>query len=221
MCFKKLPFFIICLLIVSCEDSVPTKEENGQPHGKNMSPADTSSIPDTVLNEYFEDAAILALRDVYNNELEIHSSIEIPTDSMQVYFHGLLHVYNTTSIPARDSVVSIYPIHCFPHPQTHSIIVTVDRTIDWVQNWKNGNRLTGNTEVDELMEKYELQLDKYHNWPTSDAAVLFAPSPINILALATLFSKINGVISATPNQVIGDGNDILGYLTSDYHECPV
>ena len=81
-----------------------------------------------------------------------------------------------------------------------------------------GSRLTGNTEVDKLMEEYDLQLDRYYLWPTAHAAKIFSPFPINILALANLFSNINGVIRATLDLYIGDGNDIHGYLYNNYVE---
>src|SRR5947207_492604 len=55
------------------------------------------------------------------------------------------------------------------------------------------------------------------------------PEPINIIALAQLFSGISGVRFAEPNGVVGDGNDITGSVEDSrvlldysvgYGDCP-
>ena len=216
MCTKIFAALFICLLFYACQDSMSNNDEINWTLGKQMLPAETNYCPDSILSLIFEDAACLALRDVHKIESEKNTLIEIPIDLIQIYYNGLIHVHNTISIPARDSVVSMYSIHVFPHPETHCLIVNVDSTENWVQNWKNGNRLTGNAEVDQLIEKYDLQLDKYYFWPWAHAIILSTPYPQNIFALARSFSNIIGVSLAEPDGHMGDGNDISGSLSINY-----
>jgi len=85
-----------------------------------------------------------------------------------------------------------------------------------VNAWKNGQRLTGDDQIDSLMETYNLDLDRYYHWPTAHAAVLYAQKATNIFALGKKFKPIDGVIYAKPNGAVGDGDDIKVSIEQDY-----
>lgn len=206
-------------LLFCCDITDSEEEQIDWTKGKVIVTANDSDIPDSVRSWYQEDAARLALRDVHAIESAKKTLIEIPVNLIKLYYNGSVHVYNATSLAARDSVVEIYIIHTFPHPETHSLIVAVDSTKDWVNAWKNGERLTGNSKIDRLMETYDLQLDRYYRWPWSHSAVLRALTPLNILALAPQFQNIEGVHYAEPNGYGGDGNDIIAAIESDFLKC--
>ena len=212
---KPLKILIPLLLITFLQncDTVETNNDNNQ-----MTSGDDSSIPDSMKKLIKEDAALLTLREVYLDSSKKENLVILPQNSFESYYRGFVHIYNAQTLPARDSVIEIHRIQAFPNPATHSIIIAVDSTKDWVAAWKNGERLTGNPPIDEIMEAYDLQIDKYYSWPTFHAAVLFSPEAINIFALSKLFGSIDGVIFAEPNGYIGDGNNIEGKINSNYVE---
>jgi len=179
-------------------------------------PGDDSLIPDSVKTLFKEDAARLALRDVHSDSTKKENLIILPQDVVETYYHGLVHIYNADSILAQDSVIEMYKIHSFRLPEPHSLIVSVDSTKDWVNAWKIGERLTGNQQVNYLMETYQLQLHRYYYWPWAHAAVLYSENAINIFALGKQFDLIDGVFYAEPNSVIGDGDDIKGSIEQNY-----
>ena len=176
---------------------------------------DDSKISDSIKTLFNEDAARLALRDIQSNSSDKENLIIIPAYYVESYYYGLVHFYNANYIPERDVVIDTYKIHTFRYPETHTLIVAVDSTKDWVQEWKNGNRLTGNQKVDELMETYNLQLYHYYSWPILQAAVLFSEEPLNIHALCNKFKPIDGVIYAESYGVIGDGNNITASIETN------
>jgi len=91
-------------------------------------PGDDSLIPDTLKTLFKEDAARLALRDVHSDSTKKENLVILPEDVVKAYYNGLVHIYNADLILARDSVIKIYKIHAFRHPETHSLIVSVDST---------------------------------------------------------------------------------------------
>lgn len=209
----KIFFLFILLSLLNTCDTVETNNGNNQ-----ITPGDDSLIPDSIKSLMKEDAAFATLRDVYLDSAKKESLVILPENLVESYYRGFVHIYNADTLPARDSVIETYKIHAFPNPAAHSIIVAVDSTKDWVDAWKNGQRLTGNQHIDNLMEKYDLKLDRYYHWPTYHAAVLSSEAAINIYALSKMFEPIDGVIFAEPNGYIGDGSNIEGSIESNYLE---
>jgi hypothetical protein len=175
---------------------------------------DDSAISDSLKALFKEDAARLSLRVVYSKPSDKENLIILPDDKVESYYRGLVHIYNANYIHERDLVIETYKIHAFRYPETHRLSVSVDSTKDWVQEWKNGNRLTGNQQVDNLMETYNLQLYHYYSWPNLNVAELISEKPLNIYALCNKFKPVEGVIYSEPDGTVGDGNDITGNIES-------
>ncbi len=215
-------------VFASCENATQKTYLPDWESGKKMAEADKSKCPSGLRNIYNEDAATLALRDVHEyDSLYKYTLVEIPKGLIKLYYNGLLHIYNSTTIPARDSVVSLYKIHPSRNPETHQLLAAVDGNAEWVENWENGVRLTGNPEIDRLMKKYNLQLESYY---TNGALVcLSSPKAINIRAFCCLFEKINGVFYSHPNHFFGGGKEITASIKEEcleliisigYGDCP-
>ena len=206
---------IILILIGSCNQL--TDSPYLPPDFPIVVKADDTNVPDSLRKLYREDAARLALRKV--NEKGETDSVELPHALVQTLYNVFIHVYNLTNLTARDSVVTIYGIHAFLYPETHSLLVAVDSTKDWVQAWRRGERFTGNEAIDKMLRDYELLLGEYYTWPQSHhLAVLWANKPLNIAALAKRFRGIDGVIYAEPNGTCCDGNDIKANAKSFFWE---
>jgi len=177
-----------------------------------------AGVQDLLREIYREDAALLTVRRIHEQGGSQAQEVELPVDTVTKFYESLIRVYNATSLAERDSVVSLYDIHAVravPDVVLHEVIVAVDTSKTWVHAWREGQRLTGNSEIDGLMQQFDLQLDTYmQSLGASAFVVLCAPDPLNIKALATRFEAIDGVVYAEPNGWIGWGNDIV---THDFH----
>ncbi len=210
-----LAIILSSILFKGC-DLTEVEYSSGWTKGKNMIPANDSAVPDSLKILLKEDAARMALRDVHSDPQSRQNLVILPQELVDFYYHGLVHIYNSSSLAARDTVFVIYKIHTIRRPETHSIIVAVDSTKSWVQKWRLGQRLTGNPQIDALMINYDLQLKKYYDWSILHAVVLESPKPINIYALAKRFLPIEGVLFAEENHTIGDGDDINAIIEQEY-----
>ena len=162
---------------------------------------DESAVPDSVLQQYQEDAAQLAVRFVHRRTPE-GNPIVLPEDRVELFYNALVHVYNAEQVDGHDEITSI---HTFPRYNTHEIIVSVDTTVDWTDAWQAGERLTGQSDVDALLEEYELSVEFEAE---QSYALVRSETPINPVALSQQFEGIEGVQYAEQNGYAGDGNDI-------------
>ncbi len=208
-----LPALGVCCLL-SCSN---TADADIELNYVVISNADDSSVPESLRKAYFEDAARLALRKVNEAGGATREQVELPADLVQTLYSVLIHLYNAIGLAARDSVVAIYNIHTFPSPETHFLIVAVDSTAQWAAAWRQGNRLTGNVQIDLLMEEFNLELDGYCSTPWfPQSARLRSSKPLNIAALAKRFTGIAGIRWAEPDGVMGDGPDIRAQSKTTY-----
>lgn len=171
---------------------------------------DDSELPDSVRQAYEEDAAQLAVRYV-QRRTPGSGAVELPDDRVELFYNALVHVYNADQIPERDEVVDI---HTFPRYNTHEVIVAVDTTVGWTEAWQAGERLTGQPDIDALLEDYELSVE-YKPSSAQSYALVRSETPINPVALSEQFESIGGVVYAEQNGYAGDGNDIEATVESD------
>jgi hypothetical protein len=193
----------------------PTQIESrpSQPIAQNQQAQD-SQIPDLVKHQYREDATELALRLLVQEGATSEDSVELPTELIQTIYTALIQVYQATNEPARNAVVDTYNIHTVPRLNTRELLVGVDSTQAWTQAWRNGKRLTGNAEIDALIEQFDLDLKQYLS--VSNLAVLRTGRRLNTPALARLFNGIQGVRYANVNGVLTDGGDIQAEFKGNY-----
>jgi len=170
--------------------------------------ADDSELPDSLRRAYLEDAGILTLRIVEDVGGEASDQVELPNELLNALYSALIHVYRATDLAARDTVVDMFDIHVMHTWAIRSLIVAVDSTKAWTEAWRNGERLTGNEQIDQLMETYDLELDEYYDFPWGPLVTLKSIRPLNMAALARRFAAINGVRYSEPNGGAGDGSNI-------------
>ncbi len=199
---KSLWSALAAITIVACDN--PTAPRSVQ------SSIDDSHVPPSLRVAYFEDASRLALRDLLRTGF---AGIRIPGERVQPYYDALVSVYNATALPARDSVVDVYAIHTYPYPSTRSLVVGAANTEAWVQHLIAGEIPTGNATVDDLLARYSLTLSTVWQLRDGEALLVLTPDqPLNIAALAPLFSPVAGVRYAEPNGFVGDGNNLEGSI---------
>ena len=175
--------------------------------GSQLASGNDSLVPDSLKMLYQEDAARLALRALGAG----YAQVVIPADLRQTYYDALIHVYNATALPTRDSVVLLYRIHTWPSPEVRRLLLQVDTTVAWVQALRAGVVPTGNATVDSLMTQYGLSRSS----SMFDLIVLRAAEPLNVGALAAAFGGIAGVRVAEADGWIGGGDDLRAAALGD------
>jgi len=167
-------------------------------------PGNDTPLPVAEREAYRDDAARLALRYETQGGDPAAYPADIPTAYATALYSALIHVYTATGVAATDSVTSLYRVHTFGMPVTRELYLEVDTTLAWVRALQGGALPTGNTQVDQLLARFGLTLASF----SFDVPVLRARQPLNMAAVAVLFEGIPGVLSAAPNGLFGDGDDV-------------
>ncbi len=177
------------------------------------------TAPQTIIEKYKADADRLALGKIYARNLSFIDSIKIPKAYSDTFLNALIAVYNATSLPARDTVVSLLDIHSWPTIELNSIYISADSNLSWMQQLRLGNIPTGNSSIDSLISAYHFfTIEKYSDWDgilNYHTVTLESDSNYNMRALAEIFEAHPDIIIAEPATTVGDGDHIEnGYLHS-------
>jgi len=219
---KIVLIFMAGLLLYSC--SVTDAREEFSDALPRMKEANEQALPDSLKSLYEDAAFFLAARRIMNTPGD--TTTVPPAEDVARYYHALLHVFNQTG-SVRDSLVERYRIGVFPLYATGDLLVGIDPVVGWTTAWQNGTRLTGNSTIDHLLDRFSLDLISY----SADLkyVLLRSPNKYNMIAVGERFEGINGVRYAEPNGSIGDGNNITGEVDQNgvmltysvgYGDCP-
>lgn len=176
---------------------------------------------DSILARYQDDADRMTVRKVYRQGLTYMDSIIIPQSHADSVLNALIAVYNATTLPARDTVVSIFDIHTFPEPILNGFNIAADSTLPWMQQLKLGNIPTGYVTIDNVIETYGLNVQSYLTFGNSfpwHNVVFTSDNNYNFMALTNELANIPGVYASEPNVTFGDGNNISDSIYSDHVE---
>lgn len=206
---KHVALFLLVAVFFTPSCDVLESDDDNWTKDKVITSPDESNISDSIKILIKIDAATLALRDVIKDSELKYQLLEIPPDLIELYYRGLIYIYNTMKYPPYNKLNGI---HVFRNPPVFSIAVLFDTSYAWTKAWKRGERLTGNPQIDALMENYNLQL----SYCCYDAASIFSFNPINTYALSNKFLGIPGVRISEPNFYMGDGADIKAEIKDIY-----
>lgn len=203
-------------IVLSCNGSVAHEEfetyESGVYYDLNyplVPPQDQSSLPHSILALYEIDASRLTVRMMLALGGAAAAGIELPADLTASLTNGLIAIYLDDDLASVDSVGDMFSIHTFPYLSLYEIIISADSSRSFMRAWAAGERLTGQSTIDDLMIEHDLQLGRYSHYTWDHIAVLQSGRPLNVTALASRFSSIAGVSFAQPNGVCCDGSDIV------------
>jgi hypothetical protein len=186
---------VAALSFAAC--STPSDEQPGARPIVTLSEAEDSA--------YRTDALRLTLRLLdHADDLNRHAP-EIPTALSDSLYQALVLVQGSPG-SARNRIVGI---HTRAEPELHHILVKVDSTKEWVAAWRSLRTETGVPELDVLLGRYMLTVERYHAWPLGHWVALRATPPLNVAGLAVPLQEIDGILHVSPNYSYGDGNDIV------------
>ncbi|MBN2031417.1 hypothetical protein JW824_14380 [bacterium] len=203
-------FLIIVLLILNlgCETDFSFLPFSNLEHTS----SDDSSLPDSVKRSYLDDAARLAIRYLFDQNSPDTASVIIPEGLIQWFYDGLISIHNCEKLPYVDYLTQSYPVHTFKNPDLYHIGIMVYESYEWTFAWRDGERLTGNSDVDSLMVNYDLILEDYHLYSGKGGAELKSLYPLNLFALSELFEEIEGVRFSEPLMWMGGSKDIQAII---------
>ena len=183
-------------------------------HAQNAVPSSCVAA-DSITKKYRTDAARLSVRNTYQNNTTYKDSIWIEAGLRNFYQRALLSVYNATSIPARDTVVSLFNIHTNLNPELNAMHIMAPPAQTWMLELKANQSPTSNPTVNNLMNKYSLQFTYYQN-NINDKVIFTSDSNLNMAPLVLAFQNAQGVASASLEPGFNDVKNIVDTIGTGF-----
>lgn len=179
-----------------------------------MAPAEDQHLNEELKKAYRTDAEKLAIR--YINDRD-STQAEIPEELINFLYNGLIHLVNADHPKAQEATQK-FQVHARTPASAREILVFVDTTASWIDNWREGQTETGHDRLDDLIAQYNFTLTEYNELtnvlPTAMAA-LSSNRPINVYAVGRLFEEVDDVEHAGADSIT-DGSDIKVLFFGDY-----
>jgi len=162
------------------------------------------TIPPTLANVYKSDIVDLAIKRMFQVHSPDTALVTVPQAWKDTIGEGLAAIYNASSLPESDTVFNCYCIHDHSWVQSYPLLlVSVDTSYSWTQEWQTLNSITGNPFIDSLMIKYQLNIDDFYYNSSGNMASMFTPSWWNTYALLDSLEQEPGVFYASINHYLG------------------
>lgn len=166
-----------------------------------------NEIPKSLERKFKRDAARLALRLEAEKEDLRYLGISISQTNVD-----MIHAILSTIYEVDESAKSIAKcnVHTFPNPSIDQFVIIYERDIDWATPLLDGINETDSDEFNDLLDEYELIIDKHVSWnDDQDAITIRSKEPLNIAALSNEFYNIEGVVEIDLGIPKVAGNDIV------------
>ena len=208
---------VILLTITSCNNMLNPQSEKSQIEfdDKTMVSADTTGLSSEILDRLQRIAEILAVR--YVNE-RASSETVIAEEIVSYFYNGLVHFYKSDSPEAKE-MTSNYTLMAHAPGNPREVLLWADKSMSWVDNWRNGETKTGIAEIDALLEKFDLRLERYREFSVTEpgaVAEMQSPKPINVYAVGKAFSRQKEIKKAGPDGYLTGGRNVKGTVKENH-----
>ncbi len=177
--------------------------------------------PDSVQQLYRDDIDRMAVRHAMKYNTTWQDSARIEPARVQHYKDVLMAIYNASSLPASDTVTELLNIHTqVTEFALDEINIYADSNLSWMQAYMANALVTGDAQVDSLMQDYSLDSIAVYRFSSHNVALwLFFEQNRNLFALGNKFEQLNGVVQATPHIYRGgNGGNITDTTYSGFTE---
>lgn len=172
-----------------------------------------TDIPKSLERKFRRDAARLALRMEAEKEDLRYLGITIPQTNVNMIFAILATIYESDETAKSIAKCNV---NTFPNPSIDQFVIIYERDIEWAEPLLDGINETDSEEFNDLLDEYELIIDKHVSWnDTQDAITIRSKGPLNIAALSNEFYNIEGVEEIDLGIPKVAGNDIVFSRISD------
>ena len=208
---KVLMYFLLIVFSVHVFAQEPlavlvSNEHDEKKEVKAKEPKNTKTIPRKLIRKFRRDAARLALRIESRKEDLRYQNIVIPKDNIEGIYRVLTNIYQKDETAKSIAECNV---HTFPNPSIDHLVIIFNRNVDWAEPLRQGISETNSVEINELLDDYDLIIEKHVNWnDTQDAITIRSRAPLNMAALANEFYNIDGVETIDLGIPEIGGNDI-------------
>ena len=208
---------VILLAVTSCNNTVNPQPEKPQIElgDQTIVSADPTDLSSETQDQLQRIAEILAVR--YVDERAPRETA-IAEEVVDYFYNGLVHFYKSDSPEAKE-MTSNYTLMAHAPGNPREVLLWTDKSTSWVENWRHGETKTGVTEIDALLEKFDLRLDRYRELSiteTGAVAEMQSPEPINVYAVGRAFSKQQEIEKAGPDGYLTGGRNVKGTVKEGY-----
>lgn len=168
------------------------------------------TAPDSIVDQYQEDAQRLTLDRIFDQNYSYADSIIIPSSYSDTVLNALIAIHNVSGIPERDTVVDMLNIHSRKIIAMDNFYLRADSTLGWMQNLSAGNLNTGQPILDDILSTYGFTLYSYSPHPIDPTAlaVFVSNDNYNLKPITDTIETIPGVLWSSANSYGGDGSTI-------------
>jgi hypothetical protein len=168
---------------------------------------DDSNLSDSLKNQYRNDAARLAILQMHQDPI-LKTEIIVPDSLITKYYGALIAVYNSNIEKAKK----VKNIHDFRSSVIKEFLLVIDTSASWMENWKNGNIITGINQLDELIATYNIEINSVNTFSEIHMALILIKTEdyVNYTMFPNLFHGIDKIKSAEHHGMIGGG----GYIST-------
>ena len=158
--------------------------------------------------KYKKDATRLALRLVSEDNDYKAIQADAPEQMVNSIYNALIAVHKSEHAKAQQ-VTQTHKLHTFPVPSVDRFFVVYKRDAVWAKPLRLGDTTTDSEEINQLLSKYGLVIDKHVDWDEEHNSFnVRAQESLNIAPVASAFSQIDGIVLVDLLMPSGDGNDI-------------
>ena len=178
--------------------------------------AQNCGIDTWIKDNYLNDAKILALREIYANpSIDYADSIDIPIALTNKYLDALSTIYLLDN-GVTDTIFSVYDIHSFPNIPYMEIAMIGDTNYSWIKDFLADSVISGNSQFDSIMVKYNFKLQSYINLSIGASIRITTPQYLNLYPLVDSLNNIQGLDNVEAMESwAGDGDNIELSISND------
>ena len=170
---------------------------------KDFQNIDDSNLSASLKKQYLDDAARLAIMQM-NQDSTLKTEIFVPDSILLKYYGALIAVYNSN---IKDTQI-VNNIHDYRSSVIKEFSLGIDSSASWVENLKNGNKITGINELDDLIATYNIEINHVNIFSDKYYVSIQTEDYVNDAIFPNLFHGIDKIRNAERNGMGGDGGRI-------------
>ncbi len=150
------------------------------------------NVNEELLIYYEEDVKDIAAQWLFDIHSPDTGLIDIPQWCQDTIWAGLAAINNRCDLPEVDSVFNKYCVHReWGFFNIKTIVIQLDDTCSWLNNWINLQITTGVADLDSLLSQYNFTLTHFFN--NSNTGLLSTTEIINLDAICDSLESFEGI----------------------------
>ena len=206
---KKIFYLFLVIMFNYCTNNIEV--ETLKYSSKDLIPLNDSSKA-----LYNDDAALIEYRQILKDPIKKYEQVELDENNIQSYYEDLLFIYNNSFKLSNSFFDYAKSLHSHGAGALYQILVSVDTSKSWLNNWKNGIKHTGIIEIDTIIDNYNLDINFNFKFDDHCWFEIKSGKPINDISLMYKFEETHEFQVIEPVVLIGEGSSISLYAEDNY-----